>query len=136
MDSSIQLTKAQRKQLRELYRKHHDPYVRLRSHIIMLLAMGRPWMTITTMLFCSSKTISRRKWRFQHEEIEALTQKRRGRPPKAMDCALIHSAIRRCGNALQITVTMRFPMAKFCTMARMADRSGVKNPGGTVILVK
>lgn len=80
MEGSIHLTEAQRKQLLDLYRKHHDPHVRLRSHIILLLAMGQSWRTITTMLFCSSKTISRWKRRFQREGIQALTQQRRGRP--------------------------------------------------------
>lgn len=80
MEGSIHLTEAQRKQLLDLYRKHHDPQVRLRSHIILLLAMGQSWMTITTMLFCSSRTISRWKDRFHHEGIEALTEQRRGRP--------------------------------------------------------
>lgn len=80
MDGSIVLKDSERKQLMELYRKNHDPLVRLRAHIILLLGNGQTWLTIATLLFCSTRTISRWKRRFMADGVEALTDDRRGRP--------------------------------------------------------
>ena len=40
MDGSIVLGSNQRKRLLELYRKEPDPQVRLRAHVVLLLADG------------------------------------------------------------------------------------------------
>ena len=80
MDGSIVLGSSERKRLLELYRKETlHPQVRLRVHIVLLLAQGCAWSLITTVLFCSSATIARWKERFESGGVEALLQERRGR---------------------------------------------------------
>lgn len=80
MDGSIQLKSKERKTLLEHYRKASDPAVRLRAHILLLLADGRPWSQIAAMLFTSPRTINRWKQRFEREGVEAVCSARRGRP--------------------------------------------------------
>jgi transposase len=80
MDGSIQLKPMERKTLLEHYRKSTDPAVRLRAHILLLLADGHPWSQITVMLFTSARTISRWKQRFEREGVEAVLGAPRGRP--------------------------------------------------------
>jgi putative transposase len=53
-------TAAERNTILDYYRRHADPSVRLRAHIILLLADGHSWSLITTMLFCSTQTIAMR----------------------------------------------------------------------------
>jgi putative transposase len=60
---SIHLTAAERQDLLDLYRRSAEPEIRLRSHILLLLADGHPWATIGAVLFCSLGTISRWKRR-------------------------------------------------------------------------
>lgn len=81
MESSIVLTPSQRNTLLDWYRTDPNPALRLRSHIILLLADAHPWSLITLVLFCSTATISRWKDRFLAGGIEALRQEQRGRPP-------------------------------------------------------
>jgi transposase len=80
MDGSIVLGSSERKRLLELYRKEAlHPQVRLRVHIVLLLAQGCAWSLITSVLFCSSATIARWKGRFESGGVEALLEERRGR---------------------------------------------------------
>jgi transposase len=79
MDGSIVLGSSQRKRLLELYRKEPDPQVRLRAHVVLLLADGHAWALIAAVLFCSSATIARWKARFESGGVEALRDERRGR---------------------------------------------------------
>ena len=74
------LTAEQRDELLTIYRKDTDPELRLRAHIILLLADGHRWDTIEAMLFCSSRTVDRWLKRFQAEGVDGLTGKKRGRP--------------------------------------------------------
>ena len=62
---SIALSPGQRKRLLALYRKEPDPLVRLRAHIVLLLADGHAWSVICAVLFCSTATIGRWKARFE-----------------------------------------------------------------------
>jgi putative transposase len=80
MDGSIALRPAQRKLLLDVYRKGTDPSLRLRAHIVLLLAGGQTWLTISVMLLCSTATISRWKNRFDQGGVEAVLECRRGRP--------------------------------------------------------
>jgi transposase len=64
----------------DYYRGHADPAVRLRAHIILLLADGHTWGLITTVLFCSSRTIARWQKRFQQGGLAALSGQPRGAP--------------------------------------------------------
>src|SRR5262245_41548268 len=80
MTQQLSLTKSQREDLLRIYRKDPDPELRFRAHIILLLAEGWRWEIITTLLFCSSRTIDRWKKRFDAEGIEGLTGRKRGRP--------------------------------------------------------
>ncbi len=59
MDGSIDLIPSERKTLLECYRKSTDPAVRLRAHLLLLLADGHPWSQIAAMLYTSTGTISR-----------------------------------------------------------------------------
>ena len=72
MANSICMTFAQRQALMEQYRKGVDPRVRLRAHIILLLAQGYSWAVITGVLFCSTRTIGRWKTRMEIEGIGAI----------------------------------------------------------------
>lgn len=81
MDGSVSLGRAERKQLLEWYRRSSDPAVRLRSHIVLLLADGHSWSLICAMLYCSTRTIARWRRRFAREGLEAITTETRGRRP-------------------------------------------------------
>ena len=79
----ISLTPAERNTLLDYYRApFHDPALRLRAHIILLLADGRTWATIAAVLFCSTRTIDRWHKRFARGRVEALLGRARGRPPR------------------------------------------------------
>jgi transposase len=80
MGSSIVLRGGQRNRLLKLYRNSPQPGVRLRAHIILLLADGCAWGLIATMLFCSSATIARWQKAFVAGGIDALLEEKRGRP--------------------------------------------------------
>ena len=82
MNSSIRLTAEERHALLDHYRANPDPQLRLRAHIILLLAGGYPWATIAAVLFCSTRTIARWKSRFQHGRVGALVGPPRGAPSR------------------------------------------------------
>jgi transposase len=78
MTTSISLSPPERNTLLRFYRApFHDPGVRLRAHILLLLDAGHPWATITAVLFCSSRTIARWKARFDRDRLDGLF----GHPP-------------------------------------------------------
>jgi putative transposase len=81
MDAGMVLHGSQREKLLEWYRRSDNPQVRLRAHILLLLADGYPWAMITAVLYCSSRTIALWKKRFADGGIEALLGEERGRPP-------------------------------------------------------
>ena len=76
---SIALSPGQRKRLLALYRKEADPLVRLRAHIVLLLADGHAWSLVCAVLFCSTATVARWKGRFERGGVEALAGNARGR---------------------------------------------------------
>ena len=80
MDGSIGLKPKDHKVLLELYRKSPDPALRLRAHVLLLLADGHAWSAIVTMLFTSPRTISRCQRRFQQDGIDSVFGAKRGRP--------------------------------------------------------
>src|SRR5947209_13304839 len=80
MNSSIQLTADERNTLLDCYRSDPDPQLRLRAHLILLLAQGLPWAAIAAVLFCSSRTIARWKQRFLEGRVEGLLGRPRGAP--------------------------------------------------------
>jgi putative transposase len=81
MEGSIALGSSQRKRLLDIYRgkQDHPANVRLRAHLILLLADGHCWSLIAAMLFCSTATIARWKQRFESGGIESLLEEQRGR---------------------------------------------------------
>jgi putative transposase len=79
---SITLTSAQRATLLDYLRHAHDPALRARAHIILLLADGHPWALITAVLFCSSRTVARWQQRFQCGGLPALLGQPRGAPTR------------------------------------------------------
>src|SRR5512135_3351253 len=80
MTRSVTLDARQRQALLDRYRKDHDPEVRFRAHILLLLADGHTWATVCTLLFCSSRTIDRWVKRFHQEGVEGLAGHKTGRP--------------------------------------------------------
>jgi len=79
MDGSIRLREDERNDLLDHYRRSPDPAVRLRAHIILLLADGYAWATIVAVLYTSSSTIRRWQQRFGEGGVDALLGRRRGR---------------------------------------------------------
>jgi transposase len=80
MTPSIVLESDQRSALLDTSRKHSDPEVRFRAHILLLLADGHSWQDVGSILSCSSRTIDRWVKRFQHDGIAGLAGHQRGRP--------------------------------------------------------
>jgi putative transposase len=80
MTRSIDLSTEQRTSLLDRYRHDPDPEVRFRSHILLLLDDGHTWMTVATMLFCSSRTIDRWVKRFHAEGLGGVAGHKPGRP--------------------------------------------------------
>ena len=79
----IALTAEERHTLLDYYRSPlRHPELRLRAHIILLLASGYPWAAIAAVLFCSTRTIGRWQKRFAHGRVEALLDRRRGPRPR------------------------------------------------------
>ena len=69
---SITLRSDERQTLLDYLRRHPDPQLRLRAHIILLLADGHTWATMVAVLYCSSRTIDRWQQRFQQGRVPAL----------------------------------------------------------------
>lgn len=76
---SIRLAPTDRQTLLDHYRRSADPQVRLRAHILLLLAAGYPWATVSAVLFCSPDTISVWSQRFRAEGVSAVLGRPRGR---------------------------------------------------------
>jgi putative transposase len=82
--TSIRLAGGDRKDLLDHLRTDPDPQVRTRAHILLLLADGHPWATITAVLFVSHATVARWKQRFQAGGTGALFGRPRGRKRSAI----------------------------------------------------
>ncbi len=82
MKHSMTLSSDERTTLLDYLRRAPDPDLRLRAHIILLLADGYAWATLTAVLYCSSRTIARWKKRFEHGRLDALLGHRRGAPTR------------------------------------------------------
>ena len=72
MKRSLDLTSEQRTALLDLDRRCPDPDVRFGSHILLLLGDGQTWATVSTLRYCSSRTIDRWVKRFHAEGVEAV----------------------------------------------------------------
>jgi transposase len=84
MTPSISLTDAERNTLLRYYRSASlNPQLRLRAHLLLLLADAYPWATIAAVLYCSTRTIARWKTRFEADRLAGLTEQPRGRKPCA-----------------------------------------------------
>jgi putative transposase len=80
---SISLSADERNTLLDYYRAPcDDPALRLRAHIILLLADGHTWATIAAVLYCSTRTIDRWHKRFAQGRVPALSGQPRGRRPR------------------------------------------------------
>jgi len=79
--SNIALAAHERKALLDYLRRHPDPQLRLRAHIVLLLADDRSWALICSVLYCSSRTIARWKHRFDQGRVPALLGLPRGAVP-------------------------------------------------------
>jgi putative transposase len=77
--TSIRLRGDDRNALLDHYRRDPDPQVRLRAHLLLLLAEGYPWATIAAVLFTSPDTIARWRKRFERGGVEEVLGRPRGR---------------------------------------------------------
>jgi putative transposase len=77
--ASIALTAQDRNTLLGHYRRHPDPQVRLRAHLLLLLDRGYPWAVIAAVLFTSPDTIARWKKRFESGGVAEVLGRPRGR---------------------------------------------------------
>jgi transposase len=77
--TEVRLSAADRQSLLGVYRGDPDPRVRLRAHILLLLADGHSWATVAAVLFTSPATIARWKGRFDTGGADAVRGKPRGR---------------------------------------------------------
>jgi transposase len=59
--------------------------MRLRAHIILMLAEGHPWSLITAVLFCSASTIAHWKHCFEDGGVDALCGRPLGSRPRRSD---------------------------------------------------
>jgi transposase len=78
--ASVRLAADDRNALLGTYRRDPDPQVRLRAHILLLLADGHAWATIGAVLYTSPATIARWKRRFDRGGVHELFGRSRGRP--------------------------------------------------------
>jgi putative transposase len=78
----ITLTTDERVTLLDYLRHAPDPHLRLRAHILLLLADGFTWAMIGSVLYCSSRTISRWKTRFDKGRLPALLGRSPGPAPQ------------------------------------------------------
>lgn len=62
----------------QCYRRHPDPEVRRRAQMLLLLGEGYSWRLISAVMFCSTRTISRWKSRFEQGGIQVLSGDVRG----------------------------------------------------------
>jgi len=67
MDGSIVLGSRERERLLQIYRgkEEHPASIRLRTHIVLLLADGHSWSLIAMTLYCSTATVGRWKEHFE-----------------------------------------------------------------------
>ena len=82
MSHSISLTAEHRATLLSWYRGQGPAELRLRAHILLLLADGHTWATACAVLFCSTRTVARWKGRFQEQGPDGLLDRPRGRPAR------------------------------------------------------
>jgi putative transposase len=82
MKDSISLNADERNTLLDHLRHAPQPQLRLRAHIILLLADGYAWATIAAVLYCSSRTIDRWQKRFQQGRTDALFDRGRDSPTR------------------------------------------------------
>jgi transposase len=75
----LRITARERQALIEQYRKGANCRVRLRAHLILLLAEGYSWAVIAGVLFCRTRTIARWKSRVERDGISVVL----GSPPPA-----------------------------------------------------
>jgi transposase len=74
----ISLTTEHRKTLLDWYRGRHPAELRLRAHLLLLLADGHSWATVCAVLYCSRRTVARWKKRFQEQGLDGLRDRPRG----------------------------------------------------------
>jgi Homeodomain-like domain len=75
----LRITARERQALLEQYRKGANERVRLRAHLLLLLAQGYSWAVLAGVLFCSSRTIARWKSRVESDGVRVVL----GPPPPA-----------------------------------------------------
>jgi transposase len=97
MASDLLLTALERKALLGYFRRHPDPSVRFRSHILLMLDQGHTWSFITGALFCSARTINHWRRRFEVQGVQGVLGGPRGSPSRWSDeaGAILRDALER-----------------------------------------
>jgi putative transposase len=72
MESHLRIRTRERQVLLEQYRQGVHSRVRLRAHILLLLAQGYSWALIAGVLFCSTRTIARWKTHVETQGVQAV----------------------------------------------------------------
>lgn len=80
MSHCINLPDDQRQTLLAWYRGPCSAELRLRAHLLLLLADGHTWATVCAVLYCSSRTVARWKARFEQEGLDGLLSRPGGTP--------------------------------------------------------
>jgi len=78
-EAHLRITARERQALLAQYRKGATKRVRLRAHLVLLLAEGYSWVVIAGVLMCSTRTIACWKRRVECEGVRAVL----GPPPAA-----------------------------------------------------
>jgi transposase len=78
MASGVSLSAGQRKKLLHYYRRHPNPTVRRRAQVLLLLAGGRSWCDIKSIVYISFGTISLWRSRFTVGGVDALLDRPAG----------------------------------------------------------
>lgn len=79
MDGSIKLSPKDRKSLLALYRNAKSARVSRRAHVILLVADGCSWRTITRLTYSSNNFVGRTLARFQQDGVDGLSELKRRR---------------------------------------------------------
>ena len=82
MDGSFRLLTHERKALLKEMRRSGDPERRLRAHLLLLLDDGWSWNVIVSVLFTSTSTINRWRYRYLAGGLTAVLQPTRSQRPR------------------------------------------------------
>jgi putative transposase len=132
MESHLRITAHERQVLLDQYRKGVNTRVRLRAHMLLLLAQGYSWAIIAGVLVCSTRTIARWKTRVETEGV------RRVLAPSPQACAWLDLGWREVVAAWVTECSPRdfgFLRSRWCcglVALRLVERDELHVSAGTI----